>query len=143
MHDLGAGALHAPILNDVVNLSEHGAISCMANPIAKTGLTKINERAGKDRLPFGRESDFDRIIHAAGHDDVQVRAVGTRAVDVGGLVVQRAAIAELVGLLGESTLRPVDIAVRAEVGTVDVVGAARERAALEPLFAMVRDTIVI
>ena len=49
----------------------------------------------------------------------------------------------LVGLLGERALAPVDPAVRAEVRAVQVVGAAGQRLALEPLFALVGDAVAV
>ena len=49
----------------------------------------------------------------------------------------------LVGLLGEGPLAPVDPAVGAEIGAVQVVGAAGERLALEPFDALVGHAVAV
>ncbi len=143
MHDLGAGALHATVFDHIVNLAEYRAIRRVPDAIAEPGLAEINERAGEDGLALGREGNFNRVVHAAGHDDVQARTVGARAIDVRGFVVQRAAVAELVGLLGERAFRPVNVTVRSEMWPVDIVGATRERVALPPFLALIGHAVAV
>src|SRR5439155_20604964 len=58
-------------------------------------------------------------------------------------IVHLAAVCERVSLLGERAFGPVEVSVRTEVGAVEVVGAAGQRAAIEPLFALVRDAIAV
>ena len=70
-------------------------------------------------------------------------AVGPAAEDVRGLGDERRLAGPLVGLLGERPLAPVDPAVGAEVGAVQVVGAAGERLALEPLDALVGHAVAV
>ena len=143
MEQVGAGALDTAVFEHIVLLSKHTAINGVGDAVPKTGLAEVNERARENRLAFGRERNFNRIVHAARHDDIEVRAVGSRAVNVGSLVVQTATVAEYVALLGEGPFGPVEIAIRTEVGAMHVVGTAGERAAFPPFFALVRNTVAV
>ena len=71
------------------------------------------------------------------------RAIGPAAEDVGRAGDERRLARPLVGLLGERPFAPVDPAVGAEIGPVQVVGAAGQRLALEPLDALVGDAVAI
>src|SRR5206468_12404072 len=75
VHQVGPRAFHAAVFQRVMLLPEHSAVNRMGNAVTVAGLAEINERAGEDGFAFGREGDFNRIVHAAGHDDVQVRAI--------------------------------------------------------------------
>ena len=137
------GALHAPVFEYVMRFAEHPAINGVGDPVAEAGLAEIDERAGEDGFPFGRECDFDRVVHAAGHDDVEVRAVGPRAIDMRRAVVELATIAQSMGLLGKRAFGPIKIAVRAEIRAVDVIGATGQRATFEPFFPLVRHAVSV
>ena len=143
VHQVRSRALHAAVVEHVVDLAEDAAVDRVADAVAETRLGEVDERAGEQRFALRREGDLDRVVHAAGHDDVEVRPVGTGAVDVGGLVVEGLSVAELVGLLGERALGPVDVAVRPEIRAMDVVRATGERAALEPLLAAVGHAVAV
>ena len=143
VHQLRTGAFHPAVFQRIMLLPEHSAVNRVRNAVTVTGLAEVNERAGEDGFAFRREGDFNRVVHAAGHDEVQVRAIGPRTINVRRAVVDLAAIAKGVRLLSEGAFRPVEVAVRAEVRTVDVIRAARERAALEPLLAFVGNAVTV
>src|SRR3712207_4560556 len=56
---------------------------------------------------------------------------------------ERLAVGQGVGLFREGALRPIDHPVGAEVGAVEVVGAAGQGLALEPLDPLVGDAVVV
>ena len=67
----------------------------------------------KIRSPPGSEDDVDRVVHAAGHDRLDARSIGTAAEDVRRPGDKRRLARPLVGLLGKRPLAPVDPAVGA------------------------------
>ena len=72
-------------------------------------------------------------------DDV----TGPTAKDVGGARHERRFTSALVGLLREGALGPVDPAVEPKIGAVEIVGASRQRFRLEPLLALVGDSVTV
>ena len=143
MEQLWGGAGDVPVVQHIVLLAEDAAVKGMGDTVAPAGLGEVDERGGEDGLAVRREGDLDGVVHAAGHDDVEVGSVGLGAEDVGGAVVDGGAAGAGVVLLGEGSLGPVDPPVGAEVGAVDVVGAAGEGAALEPFVADVGDAVAV
>ena len=137
------GAFHRAVVEHIVLLAEDRAVGGVADAVAEARLAEVDEGAGEEDFALAREGHTDRVVHAARHDDVEPCAVGPHAEDVRGAVLQDGAVAERVGLFGERAFGPVEEAVRPEIGTVDVVGAAGEGAALEPFLAFVGHAVAI
>ena len=80
MHQIRTGAFYLAVFQRIMLLAEDSAVNRVRNTVAIAGLAEVNERAGEDGFAFGRESDFNRVVHAAGHDHVEIRAIGSRAI---------------------------------------------------------------
>ena len=123
-------------------LAIHAAVDCMQQTVALTAAG-LDERAAQEALARRVERDPDRIVHATREHRFEARAVGPCAKDVRGARDEWLAGRECVALLGERALRPVNPAVRAEVGAVQVVRAAGKRLAVVPDLALVRDAVAV
>ena len=103
----------------------------------------LDERAAQEPLARRVERHAHGIVHATGEHGFKARAIGPRTEDVRGARDEGLAVRERVALLGERTFRPVNPAVWAEVGAVQVVCAAGERLAVMPHLALVGDAVAV
>ena len=117
-------------VDDIVDLAVNAAVDGVNEAVALAAAGMDEERCREDSLAAGREHDIDGVIHAAGHHRLDQRSLGPFAEDVRRPRHERRLAGSFVGLLGERSLAPIDPAVGPQVGTVEVVGAARERLAL-------------
>ena len=130
-------------VDDRVDLAVDAAVDRMDQAVAVAAAGLLEEGGREDPLAAGREHDVDRVVHPAGHHRLDRAVVGPRAEDVRRLGDKGRASRPLVGLFGERPLAPVDPAVGPEIGPVQVVGAAGERLALEPLLAAVGHAVAV
>lgn len=103
----------------------------------------LEESATEEAFAGGGEDDIDGVIHACGDHGFEVGAIGAHAIEVGGAAGESAAIAEGVVLFGETAFAPIDEAIGASVGAVEIVGATGEGFAIEPDDALVGDAIAV
>src|SRR5205823_216484 len=84
-----------------------------------------------------------RVVHSAGHHRLEPAAVRSAAEYVRGARYEGSFAGAFVGLLGECALAPINPAVGTGVRSVQIIGAARQRFALEPLLALFGHTVAI
>jgi hypothetical protein len=121
----------------------HAAVEDVNEPVAEAAGGMLDERGRQDPLPLGREGDVDGVVHAAGHHDLAARAVGPGPEDVRRAGLPAGPPRQVVGLLAVPALRPIEPAVAAEVGAMQVVAALRERAAVEPHLPLVGHAVAV
>src|SRR5438132_6623727 len=109
----------------------------MNQSVALAAAWMLQERRREDAFAARREGHLHRVIHTAGHNRLDARAVWAAAKDVRGPRHERLLARPFVRLLRERSLAPVDPAVWPKVRAVEVVAAAGERLALEPFDALV------
>jgi hypothetical protein len=113
VEEVGTGPDDAAVFEHRVLLAVDAAVEGVGDAIAPTGLAEIDEGAGEEGFTVRGEGDFDRIVHAAGHDDLEVGAVGFGAEDMRGAVVDGGLARARVVLFGEGALGPIDVAIGA------------------------------
>ena len=101
----------------------------------------VQEGAAQKAFSVGRKDDIDGVVHACRNDGFEVGAVRTHAKEVRCLADKGASIAERVALFGVGAFGPVDEAIRAGVGTVQVVGAKGQGFTVEPDVALIGNAI--
>src|SRR5215510_3762091 len=130
-------------VSGAINLTVDAAINGVNEAVSFPGFGLVNESRGEESFAPGREGDVHRIIHPAGHHDFQTRTVWTFPEDMGCAALEGFASTQIVGLLGEGALAPVDPAVRPQIRPVHVVGATSQGLALMPFIPLIGDAIVV
>ncbi len=103
----------------------------------------LEERGAENPLAARRKHQLHRVVHAAGHHRLDSCAVGPGAKDMRRPGDKRRLALALVRLFGKRPFAPVDPTIGSAERAVDVVGAAGERLALEPLFALVGHAVAV
>ena len=129
---------------------EHGmllAINTAVDGVDETITTAtggvLKKCAAQETFASGVESDTDGIIHAAGEDRLDAGSIGSRAKDVRGAGDKGLVVVKRVALFGKRALGPVEPAIGAEIGAVQIIGAAGERLAVVPHLALVSHAIIV
>lgn len=138
-----AGAADHGFFEGIVGFAEDASVDGMGEAVASAGLAEVDEGTDEDGFAFGGEGEFDGIIHAAGEDAFQAGAVGFGAEDVGGAIADGATAAIDEVETGEGALGPIEEAVGAEVGAMDIIGAAGEHFTAVPFLASIGFTVAI
>ena len=137
----GAGAGMA--VEDAMVFSVDAAVEGMNQPVTLTATGMDKERARHDPLPFRREDDVDGVVHAAGQHRLELARIVAGAEDVAGAGRPAGAAGEVVALLGKGPLAPIDPAIAAEIGAMEIIGTAGEGLGVKPHLARFGDAIVI
>ena len=124
-------------------LAVDAAVEGVDQAVAFASAGMDEEGAGHDPFPFRREHDVDGVVHATGEHWLDAAGIDAGAEDVGGAGLPAGAAGEIVGLLGGGSLAPVDAAIAAEVGAVEIVGTGGECFAVEPDLARFSDAVVV
>ena len=127
----------------IMDLAVDAAVNRVDQAVALAAAGIHKEGRREDPLAAGSEDDVDRVVHAAGHDRLDAGSIRPAAEDMGRPRDERRLARPLVGLLGERPLAPVDPAVGPEIRAMQVVGAAGERLALEPLDSLVGHAVAV
>ena len=109
--------------------------------LASGGIHKKSAR--HKSLTAFREHGIDGVVHAAGHHGFESAAIGPRAEQMRRASLPSGPSGKIVCLLGERALAPVDEPVRPAIRPVQIVRATRQRLAVEPRLALVRDAVAI
>ncbi len=130
-------------VDDRVRFSVHAAVNRVQQRVPAPGLRVLEKRRRENPLAGRRERDVDGIVHSAREHDVDRGVAGPAAEDVRRARHERLLAGARVRLLRKRALGPVDPSVGSQVRTVEIVRAARQRLALEPLFAPIRDAVPV
>ena len=130
-------------IEDAMVFSVDAAVEGMNQPVALTAAGMDQKRARHDPLPFRREDDVNGVVHAAGQHRLELARIVAGAEDVAGAGRPAGAAREVIALLGKGPLAPIDPAIAAEVGTVEIIGTAGEGLGVKPHLARFGDAIVI
>ena len=119
------------------------AVEGMNQPVTLTATGMDKERARHDPLPFRREDDVDGVVHPAGQHRLELARIVAGAEDVASAGRPAGAAGEVVALLGKGPLAPIDPAIAAEVGAMEIVGTAGEGFGVKPHLARLGDAVII
>ena len=130
-------------IEDAMVFPVDATVKGVDQPVALTAARVDKERARHDPLPFRREHDVDGVVHAAGQHRLEFTRIVAGAEDVAGAGRPAGTAGEIVALLGKGPLAPVDPAIAAEVGAVEIVGTAGERLGVKPHLARFGNAVVV
>ncbi len=102
----------------------------------------VQDIDGDEWLAFGGEGDFDRVVHAAAANDLDVAAIGFAAKDASRLALRDTAV-RLANLVAMSSVAPVDASIGAEKGSMHVGGVTDEVELADQLDALVGDADIL
>ena len=130
-------------IENAMVLPVDAAVEGMNQPVTLTAAGMDKKRARHDPLPFRREDDVDGVVHAAGQHRLELARVVAGTEDVAGAGRPAGAAGKVVALLGKGPLAPIDPAVAAEVGAMEIIGTAGEGLGVKPHLARFGDAIVV
>jgi hypothetical protein len=130
-------------LQHVVDFAEHAAIDGMDQPVALASARVLQECGGENRFAGRSEHQLHGIIHATRHHGFHKTLARMSAKHVRGASHQGGSVGDFIGLAGKRSLAPVDPAVGTQIRTVQVIGTARQRLAVKPLFTRVGRAVAI
>jgi hypothetical protein len=113
-------------------LSVDATIDRMSDAIASAIAWVLKKGAREEPVALTGKRNFDRVVHASGHDCFDGAACPWSSENVRSLGLQYVSIPRLMLLLSKRPLAPVDPSVDAQVRTMEVVGAVGERLSVKP-----------